>query len=368
MKGSISELLRLYEAGDQLDAASTIPGCWYTDSRIAEMERQGVFASTWQVVGRVDQLHEPGRYLTAEVAGEPVVVVRGEGGQLRAFFNVCRHHAAAVATQAEGNCDAFRCPYHGWTYDLDGRLTVTPDFDGVRGFDKSQNGLVPVQVEAWENFVLVNLSPGAAAAKSSLGEVVSRMAKLDLSSLRFFERRSYVLNCNWKVYVDNYLDGGYHVPYLHKSLNTVINYKEYMIECFERSVLQWSPMKVGKDAQTAAVRRGDAAYYWWVYPNFMINWYQGVMDTNLVRPLSVDRCEVIFDFYFDQAGADADARNQASIAVGERVQQEDVDICEAVQKGLLSRAYRAGRLSVRREAGEHLFHRLLHQDLVKASE
>lgn len=366
MADSIADILHIYNPAAPLDQALTIPAPYYTDTRIAELESRSVFGGTWQVAARVDQLREPGSFVATVIAGEPIVVVRGQDSKLRAFYNVCRHHAAAVATTPDGICDALRCPYHGWTYDLSGALKTTPDFAGAGDFDKSQNGLVPVRCEIWDNFVFVNLSKGGPALAEFLGEIVPRVAKLNLASLRFFERRSYILNCNWKVYVDNYLDGGYHIPYLHKSLNTVIDYNDYMIDCFDRTVLQWSPMKVGRDAETAAVRKGEAAYYWWVYPNFMLNWYEGVMDTNLVRPLGVDRCEVVFDFYFDDTTSAAEARNQASIAVGERVQQEDVDICEAVQRGLGSRAYVAGRLSPRREGGEHLFHRLLHSDLTSA--
>lgn len=204
---------------------------------------------------------------------------------------------------------------------------------------------------------------GGMSLKEHLGGMAAGVAKLELARLKFFERRRWTLNCNWKVYVDNYLDGGYHVPHLHKSLSTVLEYSDYLIENGERFCLQHSPLKSGKDAETAAVRKGDRAYYYWLHPNFMLNWYEGVMDVNLVLPLGPDRCEVIFDFFFDDVGESAAARNRASLAVGERVQQEDIDICEAVQRGLHSRAYVAGRLSVRREGGEHLFHRLLHGDL-----
>ena len=137
-----------------------------------------------------------------------------------------------------------------------------------------------------------------------------------------------------------------------------------MIENGERFCLQWSPVvSKGAEAETGAVRQGERALYYWIYPNFMINWYQGVMDTNMVRPLGVDRTEVIFDFYFPDVSDAMRERNLASIAVGQRIQDEDVAICKSVQRGLTSRAYVAGRLSVRREAGEHLFHKLLHADL-----
>ncbi|MBX3393991.1 MAG: Rieske 2Fe-2S domain-containing protein [Phycisphaerae bacterium] len=370
MSAELRRLIEAYQPGLKLDRASTIPSSWYTDARIAELERSAVFSGTWQFAARADQLKNAGDYVTTDVAGEPVVVVRGEDHQLRAFYNVCRHHAAAVMTQPQGRCHVMQCPYHAWTYALDGSLKGMPDWDGVQDFRKRDNGLVPIRVETWENFVFVKLgaggAPADALAKGSeslaafLGDMPTRVESLNLTSLRFFERRSYDLKCNWKVYVDNYLDGGYHVPHLHKSLNTVLDYGEYTIETCGNYCLQSSPLTAGSDADTASVRRGNRAYYYWVYPNFMLNWYEGVMDTNLVMPLAVNRCRVIFDFYFDNVEPAALDRNQRSVMVGERVQQEDIDVCESVQRGLTSRAYDTGRLSVRREAGEQQFHRRLH--------
>ena len=369
MLPSLREIVALYNDQAPLERAFTIPAAWYVEEGIAELERQAVFGGTWQVVARVDQLRQPGQFVTAELAGEPLLVVRGADNELRAFYNVCRHHAAAVVTEAQGTASILRCPYHGWSYGLDGSLKGAPEFEGVCGFDRAQNGLVPVRVDTWEQFVFVNLDACAAPLREFLGDLVKRVTPLNLGALHFFERRSYSLNCNWKVFVDNYLDGGYHVPHLHKALNSVLEYKQYTIENEDRYCLQSSPMVSSSvDAATAATRTGDRAWYFWQYPNFMINLYEGYMDTNLVLPDGVDRCKVIFDFYFDDVSDSAVERNRQSIAVGERVNDEDVGICESVQRGLHSRAYGAGRLSVRREAGEHLFHRLLAADLKRAVE
>ena len=158
------------------------------------------------------------------------------------------------------------------------------------------------------------------------------------------------------------------MPHLHKGLDSVLDYSHYTIENGERFCLQSSPMVSTPDEELGAVRSGQRAFYYWLYPNFMMNYYEGVLDTNLVRPLAIDRTEVVFDFYFADVSDAARERNLASINVGDRIQQEDLDICESVQRGLNSRAYEAGRLSVRREAGEHLFHRLLHADLKAESE
>ncbi len=356
-----------YDDTAALEDAFTIPGSWYTTPEMLNLELQAVFARSWQMIGRTDQLSTPGDYITADVAGEPVLAVRGADGCLRAFFNVCRHHAAAVAVEPCGRVQTFRCPYHGWTYGLDGMLKGAPEFTEVRNFDRSKNGLFPINVSCWEQFVFVALDPAVPPLEEFLGGLAGLVKPLNLQNLTFYTRRVYTLNCNWKVFVDNYLDGGYHVPHLHKGLNKVLEYKQYTIENGEHYCVQSSPMvRPDEDASIAATRRGDRAYYFWLYPNFMINVYEGVMDTNLVMPLGLDKTKVIFDFFFDDLSPEREARNAESVAVSDRVQEEDVSICESVQRGLSSRAYGAGRLSVRRERGEHLFHRLLARQLKAA--
>jgi choline monooxygenase len=361
----LREIVEAYRADLPLSHASTIPASWYTDLRVLDLERSTVFSRSWHYAGRLDQLSAPGQFVTCDVAGEPLVLVRGSDGVLRGFFNVCRHHAAAVMTDAEGSARHLRCPYHGWTYSLEGELKGTPDFAGVCDFDRARNGLLPVATAVWEQWLFVNLDAGASPLDGFLGtDLLNQTRPLGLDDLRWMARRTYMLDCNWKVFVDNYLDGGYHVPYLHKGLNSVLDYSEYTIEVGERFCLQWSPIAAqGGEARTASVRRGDRARYYWIYPNFMINCYAETMDTNLVIPRGVDRTEVIFDFYFLDTSEQARARNLASIDVSHQIQEEDEAICRSVQRGLASRAYSTGRLSVRREAGEHLFHRLLHADL-----
>lgn len=364
MKPSLKEVVDSYDPNAPLEKASTIPASWYVSEPLYQLELQSVFTHSWQMLCRADQLETPGQYVTGEIAGEPIVVVRGNDNQLRGFFNVCRHHAAAVMTEPEGTAHQLRCPYHGWTYSLEGQLKGMPDFAGVCDFDRATNGLVPVETSVWENWVFVRIDNGP-PLNNFLGiDLMDQIRPLDLGNLHWLERRHYAFDCNWKVFVDNYLDGGYHVPHLHKGLDSVLDYSKYMIENGEHFCLQWSPLvSEGAEEQTGAVRQGDRALYYWIYPNFMINWYLGAMDTNLVIPRGVDKTEVIFDFYFPDVSDAARTRNLASIEVGQRIQDEDVAICKSVQGGLSSRAYDAGRLSVRREAGEHLFHRLLHADL-----
>ena len=361
---SLADLVDAYDPGTPLERASTIPAPWYLDERIFELERRSVFARSWLAVGRADQVASTGGFVATECGGEPVVAVRGDDGELRAFFNVCRHHAAAVVTASEGTAHLLRCPYHGWTYSLAGELKGTPDFAGVCDFDRSANGLVPIPSGVWESWIFAAVDPGASLQTFLGADLAARVAPLGLAGMHWVERRRYVLECNWKVFVDNYLDGGYHVPHLHKGLNSVLDYASYTIDNGARFCLQSSPIvNDGAEIETGAVRTGDRALYFWIYPNFMINCYGGAMDTNLVIPLGVDRTEVLFDFYFADVSEARHAHNRDSIAIADRIQEEDLAICASVQRGLRSRAYTSGRLSVRREAGEHLFHRLLHADL-----
>ncbi|MGH7794064.1 MAG: aromatic ring-hydroxylating oxygenase subunit alpha, partial [Candidatus Binatia bacterium] len=331
MSASVKEIVDAYRK-QPLSEASTPPFSWYTDPRIFDLEQRTVFPHSWQFAGRAEQLAEPGRYVTREIAGEPIAIVCGNDGALRSFYNVCRHHAAAVLTQPQGKVQNLRCPYHGWTYDLKGKLVLTPEFGGVANFDRSANGLVPVQMAVWQGWVFVKLATGGLALEQFLAsDLLERFESLNLERLRWFDRRSYTLNCNWKVFVDNYLDGGYHVPHIHGGLNSVLDYHSYTIETGARSCLQSSPMETtAGDAATASVRKGTCVYYYWIHPNFMINVYEGVMDTNLVVPRAVDKTDVIFDYYFADVSDQARENNLASIGVSEQIQAEDVAICESV--------------------------------------
>jgi choline monooxygenase len=337
-----------------LEKAHTIPARWYFDPAVAEREREAVFRG-WQVAARVDQLREPGAYATTEIAGEPILALRDEG-TLRAFHNVCRHRAAVVVPGECGVLDRLRCRYHGWTYDLRGQLRGLPEFDGICDFAREDNGLVPLAVDVWGPCVWVH--PGS--PRTPLAEFLAPLAGRhpEIATLRWAARKSYEVACNWKVYVDNYLDGGYHVNTVHPTLAGVLDYREYRTEVYEHASVQVSPL-VDDGGATAGTRAGTHAYYWWVYPNFMVNIYSGVMDTNLVLPLGPDRCRVIFDFYFSDQ---SDEYIRKSLDVADAVQIEDMEICAEVQRGLRSRTYVSGRYG-RREAGVHHFHRLLHRDL-----
>jgi choline monooxygenase len=362
MARTFLEELELFDAGLPLARARSIPGTWYRDPEMEVAELRGVFGETWQLAARADQLESPGSFVTTSIASEPVAIVRDERGVLRAFFNVCRHRAACVVTEREGTARRLRCRYHGWTYDLSGRLLGTPEFEGVVDFRQEENGLVPMSVDSWGPLVFVNFGHRPRPLAETLSPLPARLGRL--AEHRFVERRNYELNCNWKVFVDNYLDGGYHVNTVHPSLAGILQYSQYRTECFGSTSLQSSPLRVPdadpSSLSASAVRVGEMALYGWAFPNFMVNLYGGVMDTNVVLPLGPERCRVEIDFYITRPdGPEARQFGAESVAVGHGIQLEDVGVCEDVQRGLASRSYKTGRYSVRREMAVHHFHRLL---------
>ena len=340
--------------------ASTLPAARYFSPETFEEEKKRVFFAGWQVVGHVHQVAQPGDYFTFDLQGEPLVVVRGDDGVLRAFYNVCRHRAGNPASGC-GNRRIFRCGYHGWTYRLDGALLVTPEFDGVEDFDPREFGLVSVQLAEWFNLVFVNLDPEAPPLLEHLGDLPAHAEKFDFRRMRFYERRTYDMKCNWKSYIDNYLEG-YHLPSVHPALNRELNYGSYTVETYQQYVRQWSPIR-GAQAGDATPRRYQGtredltADYFWVFPNWMLNCYPDNVSLNMILPLEPERTLAVFEWYLPEQDLGSDAARK-SVQFSDEIQMEDVAICEIVQKNLHSRSYHSGRYSVKQEKGVHAFHRM----------
>ena len=350
---------------ERLPHASTIPSWCYTDPATLAVERAKIFAKTWQLVGREDQAASAGSYFTASVADEPLLLVRGPDSRLRALSNVCRHRAGPVA-KGEGTCSAFRCGYHGWSYALDGRLVNTPEFDGVEAFEKGSTRLPEFRVETWLGLVFVNLDDDGPSLSETLDDLPAVLAARKWDGVRLAERKDWYLDCNWKVYVDNYLEG-YHIPIVHPGLMKELDYARYETETHRSYSLQRSPIKRadGRLRGDPGDADNDAVYYW-IFPNLMLNVYPDNFSTNVVVPVSPDRTLTVFEWFFRDPDAPAVRETiRETVEFSDEIQREDVAICEAVQKGLRSRTYDRGRYSVRRESGVHHFHRLYEEYLGK---
>lgn len=342
-----------YVPTNDLSRAATIPAGWYIDPASLALERRQIFARSWQAVGHTRDVANAGDYFACEIAGEPIVVARGKDSELGAFSNVCRHRASLIV-EGKGHGPSLRCPYHNWTYALDGRLLSQPEFEGVQDWDKDRVCLPQFQVETWGPFVFVNQDPHAPPLRDMMGKIPSEVASIqcNVEKLSLVERRDYLINCNWKVYVDNYLEG-YHLPAAHPGLYRTVDYRQYRTDTFRYYSSQHSPLRDGSQ---------DSALYYWIFPNFMLNIYPNNISSNVILPAGHDKTLTIFEWF---APGETPRLPEGAIEFSDEIQQEDIKICESVQKGLHSGTYNQGRFSVKRENGVHHFHLLLHEFLTR---
>ena len=342
-------------APQPLDHATALPARYYTDAAMAALDRRLIFDPGWQLIAHLCQLQQPGDHVVADLAGLPVIAVRGDDGEIRALHNVCRHRAGPIASCDGLAARSLRCRYHGWTYGLDGVLRSAPEMGQAPDFAVADVRLPQLRVRIWQGMVFACAGEAAMDFDALVQGIDERIGgERDLAGYGHHHRVSYDVACNWKVYVDNYLEG-YHVPHIHPGLNRLLDYRSYITETARWYSYQWSPLESGD----GLYGDGDALYYW-LWPNTMLNILPGRLQTNRVVPVGVDRCRVVFDFYYrrDDSG-EARARRDADLAFSDEVQLEDLTICEDVQRGLASGSYVGGRLNPLRENAVHHFQELL---------
>ena len=343
-------------APQTLDNATALPARFYTDPSLAALERKPVFDRSWQLIAHVCQLHNAGDHAVADLSGLPVIAVRGADDVIRVMHNVCRHRAGPIA-QCDGlGAKSLRCRYHGWTYSLEGQLRTATEMSGATGFDVRDIRLPQLAVRVWQGLVFAAMDEALAPPfEAFVAGIDARIGTdCDLASYTHHHRVGYDIACNWKVYVDNYLEG-YHVPHIHPELNRLLDYRSYVTETAEWYSFQFSPLESTDNLYGS----GDALYYW-LWPNTMLNILPGRLQTNRIIAKSADRCRVEFDFYYipDDSSA-GHKRREADLSFSDVVQDEDITICQDVQRGLASGSYEAGRLNPSRENAVHHFHELL---------
>ncbi|MGE5624085.1 MAG: aromatic ring-hydroxylating oxygenase subunit alpha [Bacillota bacterium] len=336
-----------------LESATTLPAVCYADPEFHTFERQTVFARNWQLVAHAAKLKNAGDHVVGEIAGRPILLVRGDDQVLRGFFNVCRHRAGPLAL-ADGNARQLQCKYHGWTYTLQGQLRAAHEMKEAKDFDISCIHLEAIEMAEWEGLVFAAVAKPAGPLEQLLAGISERIRPIELGKFAWHSHVAYDVACNWKAYVDNYLEG-YHLPEVHPGLSRVLNYRQYTTETAAWYSHQHSPV----DGAQGPYAAGEAHYYF-IWPNMMLNILPGRLQTNLVVPLSSGRCRVVFDyFYMDPESAAAKKMIAEDFSFSDEVQKEDMAICEQVQKGLESGSYHAGRISPKRESGVHHFQELL---------
>jgi phenylpropionate dioxygenase-like ring-hydroxylating dioxygenase large terminal subunit len=344
-----------------LEDGWTLPASWYSEPTVLELERARIFTSTWQYAGPAQLVTEPGSYFATAAGHIPVVVTRAADQELRAFVNVCRHRGHVVAQGAA--CRAtLQCPYHAWTYELDGRLRKAPRSEREPGFDASALSLLPVSVDAWGPFVFVNPDHDAeplADALRPLPEIVARSG-LDLDRLRFHSHVPWEQEVNWKVALENYLEC-YHCPVAHPGFSKVIDVDP---DSYRLSVEGYVSSQVGPLRREALDGDMRQSQYHFVWPNTTINISPGPQNVSIERwvPLGPRLTVEATDYFF---GADVTPERIAeSIEFDTQVATEDVALVDAVQRGLDSRAVEQGRLMLESEQLVAAFQRRVHDALL----
>jgi choline monooxygenase len=308
----------------------------YSGEAALRADRLQVLRRSWQFVGHTAMLPQPGDYIADVAGGAPVVVVRNAQGGLAAFHNVCRHRAGALVADGTGNCgEAFTCRYHGWRYALDGRLRSATDFGAAPGFDPRQYGLFPVQVATWRGLVFVNLDLAADPLAKALQPLAG---EAPLPDFPLVERRSHLLACNWKTYVENYLEG-YHLPMVHPEFDEDVVVADYKVEIEGELIFHSAP------ARDASVYAGTWA---WLWPNLAINTYRHGYMVERMTATGPEGTRLDYFYFFDPARA---AELAAMFAVSDRVTAQDKQVCEEVQRNLRTGIYRGGVLSPKHEQG-----------------
>ncbi|WCL54111.1 aromatic ring-hydroxylating oxygenase subunit alpha [Gimibacter soli] len=335
-----------------LETALALHAEFYADPAWLAFEQREVFGASWQLAAHQGELVNAGDHVVADIAGKSVLIVRQADGSLKGFHNVCRHRAGPIAMKSGTGATSLRCAYHGWTYKLDGQLKMAPEMNEACDFHKEDIRLTGIRVHEWQGLVFVALSDDVPPFDEVYAGITDRIAPVDLSKMKYTRRDSYDIACNWKVYIDNFLEG-YHLPYVHPGLSKVLDYRAYDTELFPWYSLQHSPLRGGE-----GIYGGENAWYYFIYPNIMLNIVDGRMQTNRILPNGNDRCIVEFDYYYAQDD-ETQSRIAADQEFSDEVQAEDIEICEHVQIGLQSGVYTAGRLCPKRESGVWHFQNLL---------
>jgi len=354
---------RPFEIDADIRVASTLPARVYSDPGLFRLQWERVFARTWQYAGHDDLVSVAGQVfpftLLPGALDEPLVLTRDAKDRLHCFSNVCTHRGTLVVEGA-GHLQQLRCRYHGRRFSLDGTFHSMPEFEGTANFPSKADDLPQVSLAQVERFLMVGLAP-AMPFDDVAAPVRARLAGLPFADLVYDagSARDYLVEANWALYVDNYLEG-FHIPYVHSSLATTLDYDAYAVELERYAVLQLGIAKPGERAFALPPGHRDAdraiaAYYVWLFPTTMFNVYPWGVSVNVVTPLAVDRTRVSFlPFVWDES-----ARGEGAGSGLDRVEREDEAIVEAVQRGVRSRLYDRGRYSPAREGGVHHFHRLL---------
>ena len=351
-----------------ISRAKTIHTDIYNLPEVFEALKDKIFACCWQFIGTTDLVKEAGNCfpftLLENYLNEPLLLTRDERGSLHCLSNVCTHRGNLVVYEP-CKLSNLRCKYHGRLFQLSGKFKSMPEFKEVNNFPTPDDDLHQFELFQWGKFLFTSLDQKF-PANIFFKDMIERVSWLPLGDFHFRPdlSKEFFIDANWILYCENYLEG-FHIPFVHAALNTLIDYSDYETELFfPFSSLQVGISKTGADyfdlpSSSKDYGRKIAAYYFWIFPNMMFNFYPWGLSVNLVQPLGVSKTKISFLIYVWQE----EKRHAGAGGILDKVEAEDEEIVQKVQKGIRSRFYRHGRYSATKERGTHHFHRLLSEFL-----
>ena len=339
----------------------SINTCSYTDPKFLAIEQEQIFRRSWQFLCHEEKLRETGSYVTTTVDRQPIMAVRNRSGELRAYYNVCKHRGHELL-RGEGQLKRITCPYHAWTYDLDGALVTAPRSEHLENFNQQGICLSQVRVEVFCHLVFVNLDPEADALANQSGALASEVMQYapDLANLTFATRLTYRIKANWKAVVDNFLEC-YHCPVAHKGFSSMIDMDTYKVKTHGIYSSHMAKARVGdNNAYDIADATVTDHAVWFLWPNITLMRYPGRGNFMVWRfyPVNAEETWEEFDFFFETAEPD-DTEKEALRFIDEVLQPEDIGLVESVQRGMNTPAFNSGRYMVDIEgsgASEHAVH------------
>lgn len=338
----------MFQIHPDIREAETLSSDFYTDSKYFELSKERIFAQSWQLIGIIDDFDNIKPHTLLEgFLDEPILITK-QDQKINCLSNVCTHRGKVLV---ENNCSAggIICGYHGRRFDLNGKFLSMPEFEDVKNFPSEKDNLSKIPFDSWNNFVFASINP-ISPLSEFITEMQNTLGELNVEKSKFSSNKEYLIEANWALYCENYLEG-FHIPFVHKSLNEELDFNSYTTEIFNYSSLQTGLDKNGK----------IAAYYFFVFPNLMFNFYPWGLSVNIVKPITKTSTKIEYWTFVN----DESKLNRGAGADLEAVELEDQKVVESVQKGINSRFYEKGRYSPNREQGTHHFHRLISKFMQK---
>jgi len=339
--------------------ARTLAQRYFVSPEIFAGEQEKIFSRQWVLVGHQRQIAEAGDYFTAEVAGENLVIVRDKRGATRGFYNVCRHRGSRLIENRNGQCAAIQCPYHAWTYALDGRLIGAPHMDETPGFNKADYSLGQAQLDLWEGFILVNLADSPAPLEEWFAPLAGKFSHWNMAALRSAKRIDYEVRANWKLIFQNYSEC-YHCLGVHPELSKVSPYDSAendltegpFLGGFMRIAADKSLTMSGNACALPVGNFGDQdfrlVFYYSIFPNMLLSLHPDYVMVHHLQPQSPERTLISCDWFFNpKAFERSDFDPDDAVKFWDMVNKQDWHVCELSQQGIASRAYEPGPYSAR---------------------